>query len=544
MSRIVIIGGVAGGASAAARARRMSESSEIIMLERGEFVSFANCGLPYHISGEIPSRANLVLQTPESFKRRFNVDVRVMEEVVQIDRQSKSLRIKRLADNSEYELTYDKLLLSPGAAPVVPPVPGFTLPGVFQLRNIPDMDRILASAGNARHTTVIGGGFIGLEMAEAFRHRGINTTLVEMAPQVMTPVDPEMAEPLHLALRENGVDLRLNTAVNGIEQTEGGLLLQLSTGDTLSTDLVISAIGVKPETRLAVDAGLQIGSLGGIAVNERMQTSDPDIYAVGDAVEETCFVTGQPSLIPLAGPANRQGRIAADNMLGDEKTYRHTQGTAVCRVFDQTIASTGLNEKRLKQLGQDYRKVYVHPNNHAGYFPGATPVSMKLLFDTKGKILGAQAVGKDGVDKRIDVIATAQRGNLTVFDLEHLELTYAPPYGSAKDVVNLAGFVAANWLRGDTDICYPEEVDLAGPGQIIVDVRTPGEREKLGFVEGSVSIPVDELRDRADELPKDKEILIVCQVGLRGHVAQRILAQMGYKVRNLTGGYKTWKLTR
>lgn len=404
------------------------------------------------------------------------------------------------------------------------------------------MDRILAGVNGVSHATVIGGGFIGLEMAEAFRHRGIETALVEMAPQVMTPVDPEMAEPLHQALRDNGVDLRLNTAVNAIEQTEGGLLLNLSTGDVLKTGLVISAIGVKPETRLAVDAGLQLGALGGIAVNERMQTSDPDIYAVGDAVEETCFITGEPSLIPLAGPANRQGRIAADNMLGDEKTYRHTQGTAVCRVFDQTIASTGLNEKRLKQLGREYRKIYVHPNNHAGYFPGATPVSMKLLFDAEGHILGAQAVGKDGVDKRIDVIATAQRGNLTVFDLEHLELTYAPPYGSAKDVVNLAGFVAANWLRGDTDICYPEDIDTAGPNQFVVDVRTVGERERLGFVEGSVSVPVDEIRSRVAELPKDKEILIVCQVGLRGHVAHRILTQMGYKARNLTGGYKTWKL--
>ncbi|NOH47510.1 CoA-disulfide reductase [Vibrio rotiferianus] len=566
MSKIVIIGGVAGGASAAARARRLSEDAEIIMFERGPFVSFANCGLPYHIGGDIQERSKLLLQTPESFLARFNVDVRVMNEVVSINRQDKTVTVKNLLDGSEYQESYDFLLLSPGAGPVVPPIPGIDNPLTHSLRNIPDMDRIIKTieTNKVEHATVVGGGFIGLEMMEAFHQLGVKTTLVEMADQVMTPVDREMAGFAHAEIREKGIDLRLGVALSSVEyvanqsiaNTEAGeddthqhlqgkLTLSLNNGDQLDTDILIMAIGVRPETKLAQEAGLQIGALGGIYTNEYMQTSDPSIYAVGDAVEEKDFVTGEQTLVPLAGPANRQGRTAADNMLGRQETYQGTQGTAICKIFDLAVASTGKNEKQLKRENIAYEKVYVHTASHASYYPGAETVSFKMLFDpATGKILGAQAVGKDGVDKRIDVMAVAQRAGMTVEQLQHLELTYAPPYGSAKDVINQAAFVASNIIKGDATAIHFDEIDNLSENQVLLDVRNPGELESVGFIEGAINIPVDQLRQRMNELPKDKEIVIYCQVGLRGNVAYRQLVNSGFKARNLLGGYRTYKFAK
>ncbi|MEF1254275.1 FAD-dependent oxidoreductase [Vibrio sp. M260112] len=562
MTKILIVGGVAGGASAAARARRLSEEAEIIMFERGPFVSFANCGLPYHIGGDIKERSKLLLQTPESFLARFNVDVRVMNEVISIDRHNKQVTVKNLLDGSEYTESYDFLLLSPGAGPIVPPIPGIDNPLTHSLRNIPDMDRIMQTIqmNKPEHATVVGGGFIGLEMMEAFHQLGIKTTLIEMADQVMTPVDREMAGFAHAEIRQKGIDLKLGVALQAVEyipnqhiasfssgedtehqHVEGELNLTLNNGDSLTTDILIMAIGVRPETKLAKEAGLQIGQLGGIYTNEMMQTSDPSIYAVGDAVEEKDFVTGAQTLVPLAGPANRQGRMAADNMLGRSETYQGTQGTAICKIFDLAVASTGKNEKQLKRDGVEYEKVYVHTASHASYYPGAEIVSFKMLFDPKtGKIFGAQAVGKDGVDKRIDVMAVAQRAGMTVEQLQHLELTYAPPYGSAKDVINQAAFVATNIIKGDATPIHFDEIDKLSESQVLLDVRNPGELESVGFIEGAINIPVDQLRQRMDELPKDKEIVIYCQVGLRGNVAYRQLVNAGFKAKNLIGGYKTY----
>ncbi|MBY7785376.1 FAD-dependent oxidoreductase [Vibrio fluvialis] len=566
MTKILIIGGVAGGASAAARARRLSENAQIIMFERGPFVSFANCGLPYHIGGDIKERANLLLQTPESFLARFNVDVRVMNEVVRINRADKTITVRNLLDLSEYDESYDFLLLSPGAGPIVPPIPGLDNPLTHSLRNIPDMDRILETIqmNQPDHATVIGGGFIGLEMMEAFHQLGIKTTQIEMADQVMTPVDREMAGFAHAEIRAKGIDLRLGVALQAVEfkpttsmpsidsgeNTEhqhmsGELDLTLSNGETLTTDILIMAIGVRPETKLASAAGLQIGELGGIYTNEYLQTSDPSIYAVGDAIEEQDFVTGQSTLVPLAGPANRQGRMAADNMLGRSETYQGTQGTAICKIFDLAVASTGKNEKQLKRAGIEYEKVYVHTASHASYYPGAEVVSFKMLFDpTSGKIFGAQAVGKDGIDKRIDVMAVAQRAGMTVEQLQHLELTYAPPYGSAKDVINQAAFVATNIMKGDAKAIHFDEIDSLTDEQVLLDVRNPGELQNVGYLPGAINIPVDQLRQRMNELPKDKEIIIYCQVGLRGNVAYRQLVNNGYKARNLLGGYRTYAFAK
>ncbi|MUK75554.1 CoA-disulfide reductase [Aliivibrio fischeri] len=543
MTKIVIIGGVAGGASAAARARRLSEDAQIIMLERGPFVSFANCGLPYHIGGDIKDRDNLLLQTPDSFLARFNVDVRVMNEVISINRSEKTITIKNLVDNTEYQESYDFLLLSPGAGPIVPPIPGINNSLTFSLRNVPDMDRIIASMrdNKPQHATVVGGGFIGLEMMEAFHQLGIKTTLLELADQVMTPVDREMAGFVHKEIKDKGIDLRLGSALQEVVETETGLTLSLSTGEALDTNLLIMAIGVKPETKLANEAGLQLGELGGIYTNDQLQTSDPFIYAVGDAIEEKDFVTGNQTLVPLAGPANRQGRMAADNMLGRNESYQGTQGTAICKVFDLAIASTGKNEKTLKREGISYEKAFVHTASHASYYPGAEIVSFKLLFspETK-KILGAQAVGKDGIDKRIDVIAVAQRAGMTVDQLEHVELTYAPPFGSAKDVINQAAFVANNLIKGDTKAIHFDEVDHLNENQILLDVRNPAELINVGYIKGAMNIPVDQLRQRLHELPKDKEIIIYCQVGLRGNVAYHQLVNNGFKARNLIGGYRTY----
>lgn len=541
--RIIIVGGVAGGASAAARARRLSESAEIVLFERGEHISFANCGLPYHIGGAIQDRTKLLVQTPEAMRKRFRIDVRTRTEVIRIDPSKQEITARDPAGQREYTERYDALILSPGAEPIRPPLPGIENPYVFTLRNLADMDAIkrVVDQDHPVRAAIVGGGYIGLEMAEALRERGLEVTLIEMLPQVMGPVDPEMAAPLHSHLRDKGVDLRLKTSVCAIHPQEGGVRVETSTGETIDCGLVILSVGVRPESKLAREAGLVLGERGGIKVDAQMRTSDPHIYAVGDAVEVNDFISGVSTLIPLAGPANRQGRIAADAIFGRKSEYKRSQGTAICKIFDLCVGMTGMNEKNLKYAGMPYEKVYVHPASHAGYYPGASPLNLKVLFDpNNGKILGAQAVGADGVDKRIDVLAVAIRAGMTVYDLEHLELSYAPPYGSAKDPVNYAGFAAANFLRGDVRLCHSEELKHPGPNQIPLDVRTPKEVE-AGTIPGSLAIPLDELRDQLDKLPRDKELLVFCAAGLRGYLACRILSQNGFQCKNLTGGYKTYR---
>lgn len=541
-TKLLIIGGVAGGASAAARARRLDENAEIILFERGPDISFANCGLPYHIGGEITERDSLLVTTPAMMNTKFNIDVRTLNEVLRIDRDNKTVTVRHMTTGEEYTESYDALILSPGAAPIRPPIPGINSPHVLTLRNLGDMDRIIEQLAGKKAAAVIGGGYIGLEMAEALRERKIATSLIELAPQVMGPADPEMATLLHQELRLFGVDLRLETSVTGFTETETGVELSLSTGDTLAVDLAILAIGVKPETTLAVDAGLELGSTRGIKVSPSMQTSDPHIYAVGDAIEVTDFTTGQDSLIPLAGPANRQGRIAADTIFGRNSSYKNTQGTAICKVFNMAIGMTGLSEKAAKRAGIAYEKIYVHPASHASYYPNAHPISLKMIFDPNtGKVLGAQAVGAEGVDKRIDVLALAVRHSLTVYDLEEVELTYAPPFGSAKDPINYAGFVAANLLKGDVAHFHAPEAITPAPNQVLIDVRT-SEEILAGTIPGSKHIPLAEIRARLDEFAGDKEFLIFCKVGLSGYLACRILAQHGIKCRNLTGGFKTYQM--
>lgn len=541
-TRLVIVGGVAGGASAAARARRLSEDAHITVIERGGYVSFANCGLPYYIGGTIVDRKRLLVQTPESLYANLRIDVRVNTEAVSIDRTAKKVNVRNVTDGTQYSIDYDKLILSPGAVPVKPPIPGLDSDGVFALRSIEDMDAIVEALDRYKptHSVVIGGGYIGLEMAEALRQRGIGVTLVEQTAQVMGTVDHEIAAPLHQHLLSKGVDLRLETSVTNVTSKDGKLTAHLSTGEEVSCGIIIVSVGVRPEVTLAREAGLEIGPLGGIVVDEHLRTSDPEIFAVGDAIEVSHYVGGFQTLIPLAGPANRQGRIAADNALGRDSKYEGSQGTGICKVFDMTVGMTGLNEKVLRKMELAYEKVYVHPLNHAGYYPGASPMTLKLLFDpNNGKVLGAQVVGTDGVDKRVDVLAVAIRAGMTVFDLENLELAYAPPYGLAKDPVNYAGFVAANILRGDVQIVNAEEIANPREDQIILDVRKDFE-VATGTIPGAVHIPLDELRDRIGELPSDKEILVYCQVGLRGYLACRLLTQKGFRCRNLNGGIKTY----
>ncbi len=536
--KLVIIGGVAGGATAAARARRLSESAEIVVLERGPYVSFANCGLPYHIGGEIADRAKLLLQTPDSLRARHNLDVRVRNEVLSIDRAGRKVRIRNLESGLEYDEAYDKLIISTGAGPIRPPLPGIDHPKIFTLRTIPDMDRIKTAAESARSALVIGGGFIGLEMAENLRRRGMSVHLVEMLDQVMPPLDKEMASAIAQQLTLHGVELHLSDAVESFDDADGAVTAKLKNGAALTADMVVLSIGVRAESKLAKEAGLTIGERGGITVNDQMQTSDPDIYAVGDAVVTKDFVTRADTLIPLAGPANRQGRIAADNVFGKTSHYRGSQGTSIVRVFDLVVAMTGASEKVLRRAGIDFEKVYLHPAHHVGYFPGAEQMAIKLLFGKDdGRVLGAQITGGQGVDNRINVLATAIQAGMTVFDLEQMELAYAPQFGSAKDPINMAGFVAANVVRGDVKVAHAD--DLAGG--LLLDVRTKAEHE-AGAIPGSTLIPIDELRTRAGELPKDRPILAYCAVGLRGYTAARMLSQLGYDVRNLSGGYKTYRM--
>ncbi len=541
--RIVIVGGVAGGAAAAARARRLSEDSEIVLIERGAHISFANCGLPYHIGGAIKERARLLVQTPEAMRKRFRIDVRTLTEVIRIDRDAKAVVARNAESGTEETIPYDALILSPGAAPVRPPIPGAASKRVFTLRNLADTDAIkqVVDMENPARALIVGGGYIGLEMAEAFRRRKIGVTLVELEAQVMGAIDPEMAVPLHRQLALHGVDLRLGRSVTAFRDEDNGLAVQLSNGETISCGLAVLAIGVKPETGLARQAGLAIGSRGGIVVDAHMRTNDPAIYAVGDVVEVAHFVDNRAALIPLAGPAGRQGRIAADNIFGRNSAYRKTQGTAIGKVFDLAVGMTGLSEKALKQAGRLCEKVYIHPASHAGYYPGAAPINLKLLFDPgDGKILGAQAVGSDGIDKRIDVIAVAMRAGLTVHDLQDLELCYAPPYGSAKDPVNYAGFAAANAIKGDVRLCHTGDMASPRENQLLLDVRTPVEIQ-AGAIPGAINIPLDDLRARLNELPQDKELLVYCQVGLRGYLACRLLGQRGFACRNLSGGYTTYR---
>jgi NADPH-dependent 2,4-dienoyl-CoA reductase/sulfur reductase-like enzyme/rhodanese-related sulfurtransferase len=544
--KLVIVGGVAGGASAAARARRLAEDAHIVVFERGPDVSFANCGLPYYLGGEIGARDKLLVTTPERLRQRYRLDVRVRSSVEAIDRRAKTVRVRDLASGRAYEETYDKLILAPGAAPLRPPVPGIDLPGVFTLRNLQDADRIKAALdAGVRQAVVVGAGFIGLELTENLVRRGIATTVVELQDQVLPPLDREMATPIAEQLAASGVTLLLGDSAEAFTPAAHGLTVRLKSGRELPAQLVVLGVGVRPENRLAVEAGLEVGPRGGIRVNAHLQTSDPDIYAVGDAVEVTDFVTGLPTQVPLAGPANRQGRLAADHIFGREVRYRGTQGTAIVRVFGRTAAMTGASEKVLRRADRPYRKVYVHPTHHAGYYPGAEAMTLKLLFDPQtGRVLGAQAVGGAGVDKRIDVLAVAVQAGLTVFDLEETELAYSPQYGAAKDPVNMAGFVAAGLLRGEHPQVDVDSVLTGADGdRVLLDVRTPGEFA-AGHIPRALNIPVDELRSRLGELPREREVAVYCQVGQRGYLATRILRQAGFRAANVGGGYQTYRLFR
>ena len=542
---LLIVGGVAGGASAAARARRLSEEAHIVLFERGPDVSFANCGLPYYVGGEIAEREKLLVTTPERLRSRFNLDVRTRSSVEAIDRTAKTVRVRDLASGRVYEEPYDKLILAPGAAPLRPPIPGIDLPGIFTLRNLQDVDRIKERVDQGiKQVVVVGAGFIGLELVENFVRRGITTTVVELQDQILPPFDKEMTTPILETLLAKGVTVLLGQSADGFEQAADGLVVRLKAGQQLTAQLVILGVGVRPENQLAVQAGLEVGPRGGIRVNDHLQSSDPDIFAVGDAIEVKDFVSGDPTQVPLAGPANRQGRIAADNIFGRTVRYRGTQGTAIVGVFDKTAAMTGASEKVLRRSQRPFRKIYIHPAHHAGYYPGAEGMSLKLLFDPQsGRILGAQAVGGAGVDKRIDVLAVAIQAGMTVFDLEEMELAYSPQYGSAKDPINMAGFVAGGLLRDDHPQVDVETV-LATPADqrpLLLDVRTPQEFS-AGHLPGAVNIPVDELRSRMNELTHDRDIAAYCQVGQRGYLATRILRQAGFSVANIGGGYKTYKL--
>lgn len=542
----LIIGGVAGGATVAARLRRMDEKANIILFERGKYVSYANCGLPYYIGDTINNREKLFVQTAKGFTDRFRIDIRTEQEVTAIRPDKKEVEIKNLSTGETYTETYDKLVLSPGAEPLRPGIEGIGSKKIFTLRNVPDTDTIknYVNTENPKRAIVVGGGFIGLEMAENLHDLGIQVDVVEMANQVMAPLDFSMAAIVHRQLTDKGVGLHLEDGVSRFEEKDGGVTVHLRSGKQIATDMVLLSIGVRPETKLAKDAGLAIGERGGIAVNDYMQTSDADIYALGDAVEVRHLVTGQPALIPLAGPANKLGRIVADNIVfGNKKKYPGSIGTSIAKVFDLTVAAAGANAKLLQRNNIPYISSYTHGASHAGYYPGAVPLSIKILFAPEnGKLLGAQIVGFNGVDKRIEMLAQViQRGG-TVHDLAELEHAYAPPYSSAKDPVNMAGFVAENILNKKSRIILWRELAELPADTIRIDVRTHDEY-KLGTIPGFINIPVDELREHLDELPKEKPIVVTCAVGLRGYLAYRILVQNGFKhVRNLSGGYKTWSV--
>ena len=536
--KIIVVGGVAGGASAAARARRLSEQAEIIVFERGAEPSFANCGMPYYIGGEIEERSKLLVAPKHRLIERYRLDLRLQTEVLRIDRAARTVEARDLLSGITHTEEYDKLILSTGAAPIRPPLPGIDLPGIYTLRDLKDADSLhQVATGSAERALIVGAGFIGIEMAENLVRRGLQVTLVELADQILPPWDKEMTTDLKKHLVEQGVDVRLSTSAQAFYQAGNTIRAELSTGKELDVDFVVLCVGVRPENTLAKEANLECGERGGIRVNDSMQTSDPDIYAIGDAVEVKEFVSGTPTQIPLGGPANRQGRIAADHIFGRESTYRGTQGTAVVGVFDMTAAMTGLSEKMLQRLNMEYAKVYIHPMNHASYYPHAERLTLKLLYSPEdGRILGAQAIGGNGVDKRIDVLATAIQARMTVYDLEEIELCYAPQYGSAKDPINMAGFVAAGSLRGDQHTVYAENLsDILKDGRLLLDVRTKKEFE-TDRVPEAVNIEIDRLRYNLDNLPKSRNLAVYCAAGQRGYMATRILQQHGFDAVNVSGG--------
>lgn len=539
--KLIIVGGVAGGVTAAARARRLDESAEIIVFERGEYVSFANCGLPYFVGDVIKNRDSLFVTTPQALKDRYNIDVRILSEVVKIDRQKKEVVVRDLKSGRTYREGYDKLILSPGAEPVKPPIEGIDRGNIFRLRSIPDTDRIKSFVDDKKpgSAVIVGAGFIGLEMAENLVKRGVKTTIIEMLDQVLAPLDFEMAAMVKAHLEQKGVCCVLGDGVKKFTLDNGKTKVVTAAGREFECDMVVLSIGVRPETGLAREAGLDIGERGGIKVDEAMRTSDPDIFAVGDAVEVTDFIAGLPAMIPLAGPANKQGRIAADNAMGRSSVYKGTQGTAIVKVFDLVAASTGASEKTLVKYNIPFRASITHSASHAGYFPDAGAVSIKVLFSpSDGRLLGAQIVGSEGVDKRIDVLAAAIRAGMTVFDLEEFEHAYAPSFSSAKDPVNVAGFVASNILRGDVESISWNEIDFKG-GPIFLDLRNKEELE-MGAAKGAVNIPLNELRGRLDELDRSKTYIVYCAVGLRAYIGCRILMQHGFRAKNLSGGYTTY----
>lgn len=540
--KVVIVGGVAAGMSAAARLRRLDETAEIVVLERSKYVSFANCGLPYYIGNEIKQRDHLVLQTPQSLADSLNLDVRTQEEAVKINVTEKSVLVKNLKTGQTYLENYDRLVLCPGAKPIRPNLPGIESNKILSLRNIEDMDKIKAMVTDrVKYVTVIGGGYIGVEMAENLVNLGKSVTLVGRSNQILSSFDKEMTKDLESRLKAHHVALYFNTEVIGFTDIGNQISIELKQGQSIHADLVILAIGVKPDVDLLAGTSIKVGALGGICVNSRMETSLPDIYAAGDAVEVIDAISGQNSLIPLAGPANRQGRIVADNIAGRDSRYEATQGTSIIKVFDMTAACTGTSEKNLIRAMIPYKKIYLHPASHASYYPGSKLMHLKVLFSpTGGKLLGVQAVGYDGVDKRIDVLATAIKANMTVYDLEHLELAYAPPYGSAKDPINMVGFVGANYLEGEIDFWYAEDFEKLRQNGLIVDVR--GEVEfKKGHLPGAINVPLSVLRKHSHSLPKDQPILLNCWSGLRSYLAHRVLVQSGFNnVKTLAGGYRTF----
>ena len=546
MAKVLIVGGVAGGATTAARLRRMDERAEIILFERGRYISYANCGLPYYIGGVIAERNRLFVQTPQGFRRRFRVDVRTRCEVTRLDPAARLVEVSNLDSGESYTESYDKLVLSPGAEPLKPPIPGIDGQGIFTVRSVPDTDRIkeYIHTNKPRRALIVGAGFIGLEMAENLHRLGMQVTIVEMAEQVMTPLDFEMAAEVHQHLKTKNVEFYLKESVTAFAETRGRIDARLSGGKTLTVDLVILGIGVRPDAVLAREAGLKTGQRGGIAVNEYLQTSDPDIYALGDAIEFPNPIIGTPMNTYLAGPANKQGRVVADNIArGNRRIYRGAIATAIAQVFDLTVASTGLSEKALRAAGIPYLSSITHSASHAGYYPNALPTSLKIVFSPEdGKLLGAQIVGFEGVDKRIDVIAAILKSGGTVYDLAEVEHAYAPPYSSAKDPVNIAGFVAENILQG---LVRPVHwYELAGPDPVsalLLDVREPSEFE-AGHIEAAVNVPLNSLRERLGELSRDLKIVVYCGVGLRAYVGCRILMQNGFsEVFNLSGGWTTWQ---
>lgn len=546
--KVVIVGGVAGGATALARLRRLDENMEIVLFERGDYVSFANCGLPYYIGGEIEKRESLVVQTPELMKNKFNADVRISSEVIEIIKDEKKVVVFDKKNDKTYEESYDYLILSTGSRPLTPPIPGIDSPNIFTLWTIPDTDIIknYIDEQKPKRAVVVGGGFIGIEMAENLRELGMEVTIVEMQNQVMAPLDFGMAEIVHQHLKDKGVDLRLADGVSGFTYNDSVTTVTLSSGLKVEADMVLLSIGVRPNGEIAKAAGLEMNQRGGVVVDKYLLTSDPHIYAVGDVIEVEDFISKNPTMIPLAGPANKQARIVAGNIVGDKKAYSGTQGTSIAKVFDLTVANTGANEKTLNAQGKVYKEDYgvalVQAYSNAEYYPGAQPLTLKMVYALDGKILGAQIVGFDGVDKRIDVLATAIRFNGNINDLAELELAYAPPYSSAKDPVNMLGFVAENQLNNLIDVVLPREVKDLSSDHIFLDIMDESERiETKGCMQESIHIPLNDLRSRLDELDKDKIYIPYCAIGVRGYIASRILMGHGFKAKSLAGGYKFYK---